>query len=417
MKQYDKLVENLEAQYRVSVSEFLQMYQDGLSLDSMAEAGGTKVWTYRAIAAALNLRMALRYRAHDYALLQSRKSDEADDQLIVEIDLLHEQMEHLARDLDNSQRSVIRERARLRAFRKQQRDATAYEDIKAYVDSVFAGVEYAEYVGTVNTLEGGLADIQFVVLSDLHVDEAVTTADLGKINKYNWDTVTQRLGQVFEELHAVDYHGMLHIYLLGDIISGIIHNSLEGTDVHPVDAIVRLSDIMVYHLTQAARTHTAVEVFALTGNHERISEQVKSANKGFDFGYLFYKLLAAKLAGLSNTKVTVSTTGLATAPIANDRLVGLHHGDMFRGTSSDQRDLTIKEVFRQSGHMITHLIQGHTHKPEVRLMTSGVSITNGSLIGPNAYSHFSGFVGIPWSQVIGMWDSLGQLNWFKFITD
>ena len=183
MKQYDKLVENLEAQYRVSVSEFLQMYQDGLSLDSMAEAGGTKVWTYRAIAAALNLRMALRYRAHDYALLQSRKSDEADDQLIVEIDLLHEQMEHLARDLDNSQRSVIRERARLRAFRKQQRDATAYEDIKAYVDSVFAGVEYAEYVGTVNTLESGLADIQFVVLSDLHVDEAVTTADLGKINK------------------------------------------------------------------------------------------------------------------------------------------------------------------------------------------------------------------------------------------
>ena len=415
MKQLESLIQHLEARYHINIEQFLKMYSANKTTEEIKQHFNTSQWAVRAVASALNLRMSKQFRTHDLSMFYTRYGDKASDKLIQEIDSLQSALDQLSHDLLIKDKALLRERARLRGYRKLERELVKGEDIANLIEQIAeAHVSPVElYVKPVIASAPSQKDtVQFAVLSDLHAESLVTKEEVGEVNEYSWETMVQRLRSVFA--HLTNSHSELdvglHIYLLGDLISGIIHDALEATSKHPVEAIALLSELMAFEIAKLIPQYQFIQIFAVSGNHERLTQQMKSENKGFDFGYLLYKLIEAKLKPFDSVNLQTSTTGLIVAPLPNNKYAGLHHGDHFRGSTGDlNRALRIKEAFRQQGTDVDHLIQGHTHCPQVTaLPTKGVEIVNGSLIGTNQYSHTNGFIGIPWGQFIGRWGIKGN---------
>ena len=194
------------------------------------------------------------------------------------------------------------------------------------------------------------------------------------------------------------------------MISGIIHDILESTTKPTAQAVHDLADLMFYYLSGAAMIFEQVDVLFVSGNHERLSERIKSNSKGFDFGYLFAQLLKAKLANQSNIKVEISTTGHVATKIG-DKWAGGMHGDMYRGAKSESRTFRVQAGFKAVlGIDVDHIFEGHTHKFSWHNTTRGASICNGTVMGVNSYGVASGFTPIRPSQTIVQFLPNGEIE-------
>ena len=194
------------------------------------------------------------------------------------------------------------------------------------------------------------------------------------------------------------------------MISGIIHNVLENTSKPTTEAVHDLADILNSYIRTSAMLFDEVEVYFVSGNHERLTEHIKSNSKGFDFGYLFAQVLKAKLGNAVGVSMDISTTGYIATQIGN-KWVGGHHGDMHRGAKSETRTFKIQEGFKNVlGVDVYHIFEGHTHKFSYHLTNRGASVCNGSVIGSNTYGMTNGFTAVRASQTIVQFLPNGEIE-------
>ena len=251
-------------------------------------------------------------------------------------------------------------------------------------------------------------------MSDLHVEEAVTRKDVGALNEFNWEIMESRLDKFFVEWfnqYRGESRGM--VMILGDVISGIIHDTLEHTTKPTAEAVHDLADILSGYFIAASCIFDTVDIHFVSGNHERISERIKSNNKGMDFGYLFAQILKAKLTGTTNISVNISTTGFVATKVG-DKWVGGHHGDNFRGPKNETRTVAVNEAFKRVLEIeVDHVFEGHVHKFSWHNTNRGASIVNGSLIGSNAYGLTNGYMAVRPCQTIVAFDPSGEIDFVK----
>jgi len=408
--QLERLKKSLEERYSIPLDVFLGLYMEGYTRDEMREVFDCTGHTLRQIAATLNLRWGVKHRASDFALMQTRDQEDTTS-LADEVIFLQEEVKAFEHDLNLKERALIRVRREATRLRAAMREEAIDEAVIAHIKKAITGesLPQLQVTPTITTGQG----IDFAVLSDLHAGAVVDSKDVPD-NAYNWGILNERLDRLFNNLIINRENNHLHLYLLGDMLDGLIHDSLESADKSPAEAAKDLAITLSSSIVALKEIYPQVSIYCLNGNHSRMTEKIKSTAKGFDFEFLMYSIMEAYIGSLVD-HFEISTIGMIAAEVGPGVFAGLHHGDNFRGASNNSsRDLQILERFRQIGPEVGHLIQGHTHIYESHVLpTGGFGICNGSMIGTNAYVHTNGFIPVSSVQVIGSWTADGQLNSVK----
>lgn len=407
MNQLHQLKEALQEKYGVDCDQFVALYEQGMTREEMETTLDCTTFKIRTVAAALNLRWAGKYRVNDMQLLLTRDIESVSTDTAMELVKLKENAQAYEQELmarDKSLAKVRREANRLRAQMREESIDDTIIDVVATLASTITPITVPEFIP-----HDRPAGVDWVLASDWHVGATVDGKDVPD-NSYDWEVVRERAHRLMEAASRNKTGDMFDFYIAGDMLDGLIHDSLESSDMNPAEAAKELARLLAGYVAEFAKHYNQVRVYCLNGNHSRLTDKIKAKSKGFDFEFLCYSILEALVSPIVS-HFEISTVGMISAEIAPGVFAGIHHGDNFRGNSNcATRDLKLQERFRQIGPEVTHLLQGHTHLYESHVLnTGGFAICNGSLIGTNAYVHTNGFIPVTTVQVIGSWTQDGQL--------
>lgn len=402
-------ITELEKLYGFDLDELLKHYVEGIPTQSIADALCMTHSTVRHVLDKLDLPIRKQDRKEAaLSLVQHLEEMESNGQ--------GNELRFLHKKLVNQTNTIQRLRDEVNYLRAVEREHNKNSSIEGKVLDIVRQAlpiksDYELSINLSRSFEKKYRKhVTCLLLSDLHVEEAVNPKNVGSTNAYNWDIMESRLDYLFNTWYS-EYRGEGKglIVIAGDVISGIIHDSLENATKPVAEAVHDLAELIFKYILGAS-VIMPIEVLFVSGNHERLSSNIKATNKGFDLGYLFAQILKAKLSISNDVVVEISTTGYIATDV-NGRVVGAHHGDHHREAKSEGRTFKVQEAFKNVLNVdVYHILEGHTHKFSYHNTNRGASIVNGSMIGSNNYGHTNGFVALRPSQTIIRFDEFGEVD-------
>jgi hypothetical protein len=310
---------------------------------------------------------------------------------------------------------VERAREALMAERQEERTAVrALKDAKARLaeaDKVIERLErelgVASRIGQTSTPPKWLTSPKkskvhrgtpWLVLSDLHLDEVVTPAEVLGANAYNRSIAELRLQRTFEGAvkitrdwwSGITYDGIV-VPMIGDIFSGGIHEELKETNE---DTILGSLDHWIDHIAAGlsflADEFGKVHVPTVVGNHGRMTRKPRAKQRARDnLDWFLGKALARVFAQDARVTFDVSEGADLIVP-SYDQKVMLTHGDQVSGGAGiggiwppimrlDARKSKRQQVVGQPYDL---MLLGHWHT----LTWGQTFVVNGSLKGIDEFS-------------------------------
>ena len=283
---------------------------------------------------------------------------------------------------------------------KAQHALTAKCDLLTSLDGVLATPPKWLRKQGKQTDHRGIANL---LLSDLHLDEVVSAAQMGGVNAYSREIAIRRLRAVVERtaeiardyIQGIHYEGIT-LWLGGDIFSGNIHEELKQTNEAPILASFDYwVDPLVAAVKLLADEFGKVHIPGCVGNHGRNTYKPVMKNRVEDnFDWLVYRVVARELRG--DDRITWQLPVTADVSVQHyDHRYLLTHGDQFRGgsgISGIQTPLALG-AFRKSKRQqavadpFDTMLLGHFHQ----YMTLPGVVVNGSLKGYDEYASISNF--------------------------
>ena len=180
------------------------------------------------------------------------------------------------------------------------------------------------------------------LLSDVHIEEVVKAESVLGKNEYNPEIAKTRLNNYFANLvklinhHQKNYRIRRHIIgILGDIISGFIHEELRQTNAFtPPDAVFFAKQQLMSGLAylQENLDVDRIDVVCIVGNHGRITEKLHFNNlTETSYEYFMYKDLQEMCAIMKLDKIhfTVPKASMAIMEVYGKNYL-FEHGNQFR---------------------------------------------------------------------------------------
>lgn len=243
-----------------------------------------------------------------------------------------------------------------------------------------------------------------LMLSDFHWGERVAAKQINNVNSFSLEIARARLRHTIETaiylLKILDgkmrYPGIV-APLLGDMISGDIHEELSSTNELPTMAVVLdLFTHLCAALKMLADTFGHVFVPCVGGNHGRNTKRIQMKDRNHtSFDWLLYQFLAAHFADDKRIKFYIPDGHRGHYKVY-DYAFAIEHGDrlgrggdgiigalgpILRGvTKKGARDAQIDLSFQT-------LLIGHWHQ----LMHLRRVVVNGALKGYDEYAFIEGF--------------------------
>lgn len=235
--------------------------------------------------------------------------------------------------------------------------------------------------------------------SDLHAAEVVSFEETRGINEYDWDIMLGRMQRAQEAIFShTDHYGFniskLHIHMLGDMLSGDIHEELAITNDRPLaEAVVDLAYAHVpWLLSFADHFGGIVRLAGVPGNHPRPTKkpQMKQAHNNAD--WLFYQMLAALLKGHPQFEFDFPRGSFNVQMICDRWRTLLMHGDGIRTTMPGvpwggviRRITTLEAQFNQARQPLDFVELGHFHTQNSLDGIHARTWVNGSVKGADEY--------------------------------
>lgn len=242
-----------------------------------------------------------------------------------------------------------------------------------------------------------------LMLSDLHLDEVVDLYEMDGINEYNREIAHQRMDRVIEGavklsrqyVAGVKFDGIV-VTLLGDIITGEIHDELTATNEATVpQTITHWVPYLASALKYLADEFGKVHVPCVDGNHDRRYKKVPAKQRATSSNaWIIYSWLADLCRG--DERITFSLTTSPEQIISvYDTTFLLTHGDGFRSAGgvggiypSLLKFLHRKEaMYARVGRHIDYTLMGHWHS----LMWGQNFMVNSTPKGHDEYAKSMGF--------------------------
>ena len=258
--------------------------------------------------------------------------------------------------------------------------------------------------------------IATALLSDCHFDEVVNPAEFNWRNQYNRDIAERRLKNYFKNVLRLsrDYiNGIkmeqLVLPLLGDMLSGNIHEELRQTNEFPIlDSLLHWSERVASGIEMLLDVFSDIYVPCVVGNHGRLDRKPRfkfRAKENFD--WILYHIVAKHFRDVKEVTFAIPESADFSYSVYNTRYL-LTHGDQFRGGSGIAGILT--PVFigdhRKTRRSVAlsdpydHMLVGHFHQQR----DMGSVIINGSLKGYDEFAFINNYPYEPPRQAFWLTD-------------
>ena len=223
-----------------------------------------------------------------------------------------------------------------------------------------------------------------LMISDIHFGIEVDN----NVNKYNEDIAKERLNKLIDEtINRCEQSPIdkLHVVILGDSISGLIHNTLRyESRISVSDQIIEVSNVLVQLVNKLARNpHVPfVTVTSVNGNHDRVFACKDDNLPQDNFTRLINNNLRRDLR--DNDKVvyldnTVNHDEIAILDIKGKTFVAVHGDKVSKANCKQQLENIL-------GIDIDYILMGHWHEPnQIQIHNTKVFI-NGSVVGTDSYA-------------------------------
>jgi hypothetical protein len=241
--------------------------------------------------------------------------------------------------------------------------------------------------------------------SDWHIEETVDPNTVNGRNEYNLDISKARSERFFDgaawlarwaassapgDMGYVIKEGIL--WLGGDIITGYIHEELmENNSLSPAEAILRAQD---YITTGIRYLLSKTQLNKLTipcnvGNHGRTTQRKKiSTSNSNSFEWLMYHNLAKLFTNEPRVNFVIADGSHVYLDVYGYRLRFTHGDDIQYGGGIGGISIPARKKIDRwnSANKADYTFMGHFHQ----CRNFGDFVTNGSNLGPTAYSQSIG---------------------------
>lgn len=263
-------------------------------------------------------------------------------------------------------------------------------------------IEYKPLKCNINLNKKSQNKETLLFVSDSHYEEQVDPAQILYLNKYDPIVAQNRLERVFEE--TIEYSttlksDILNIYILGDMVNGLIHEDLrENASMSISKSVLQLVDMLGQLIVKSKKYFKSIKIVSVVGNHSRFDTKIRYT--GYvenNFEYMLYEFLKKEL------KNVVDKFENPVSKFWIDNILGhnfyITHGDDFKGgfgfspvPNTASRDVAkISAMFRQRKLKdpidIHYFCIAHFHTSTESISFDGIPILfNGSLIGSSPFS-------------------------------
>lgn len=237
--------------------------------------------------------------------------------------------------------------------------------------------------------------------SDLHAAEVVSLEETGGVNEYNWGIMEDRCGLVLDAAFSHTEHfgfdiDKVEVLMLGDMLSGNIHEELAQTNDRPLaEAVVDLAEFHVGWLLTLAEHYdgSIIKVSGVPGNHPRAWKKPQAKRAQDNADWVFYKILEASLKGDKRFEFNFPRGAFATTMLASRWRALLMHGDGIRSSMPGvpwggvtKRISTLETQFVNSRNPLDYIFMGHFHQENQLSGVHTQTWVNGSVKGADEYS-------------------------------
>lgn len=241
---------------------------------------------------------------------------------------------------------------------------------------------------------------EFVLLwSDVHAAEVVTREETNGINEYDWQIMLARHQRILESVCSYQDNRpypveTLHVFGLGDMLSGNIHPELAETNEMPLaEATVQFGLDAAAWLEQLVPRFKHIRVSGVPGNHPR-AHQKPRAKQAFDNAdWTMYQTMRLALRRYPSVEFDIPKSSAWPVTVAERWRALLFHGDGIRSTMPGvpwggvmRRVSALQDQYTSAGMPIDLFCLGHFHTANVVESSAGKVAMNGSVKGVDEYS-------------------------------
>jgi hypothetical protein len=237
--------------------------------------------------------------------------------------------------------------------------------------------------------------IACVVASDWHVDEIVKGAVVNGLNEYNPAIAKERSERFFRNalklvnIAARESHiDTIYLGLLGDFFSGWIHEEgQECNAMSPIEASMFAGDLLASGIAYWLKeSDYKIVGDALPGNHGRLTKKIRSANVvGTSLETVTYARISERFLKNPRVNISLSPGGVTYRKFFDSFTMRLLHGyEVKYAGGIGGLTVPLKRMIAgwDRGIRANLTVHGHFHQQ----LNGGDSISNGSLIGYNAFA-------------------------------
>jgi hypothetical protein len=239
-------------------------------------------------------------------------------------------------------------------------------------------------------------------LSDVHVGEMIRPAETQGFGAFNYEIAERRVfGYVDDVLAWVTMHRRnfdipnLHIFGIGDYISGDIHKELQVTNEFPLPVQTAKAGILLGEAVRRLAPHFHKVYFEGVGadNHGRLNPKPQCKQKTSNsMSFLVHALIEAYCGNHKNVQFTFAEGMKHLVTVAEHNFL-VEHGDTVKAVMGipyyGLERMAAREARRRMNTEQTYHYQviGHWHVPA---FVSGNIIMNGSVSGTTEFDHSCG---------------------------
>jgi chorismate mutase len=270
--------------------------------------------------------------------------------------------------------------------------------------------------------------VMVAVLTDTHVGEEVFAPQMMSMNAYDYDIFNRRLsGWANQVLNLATYRrnicniDELMVPMLGDMISGDIHEELSRTNLdNCMMQMMHTASSISQALMFLAPHFKTIKVPCVVGNHGRMTRKPPMKDKYMDWDYLAYQWMAAFCANQKNIHFDIPKSFAHIVDIAGKNVL-MFHGDAISGGGSSAsisrmigsmrgviqfKQALESTIVEHDGVMpgnFSDVLMGHFHRVDVMDIGTGSAYICGTMKGGDEFALQRVQAITPPKQVVTYW--------------
>jgi predicted phosphodiesterase len=204
-------------------------------------------------------------------------------------------------------------------------------------------------------------------------------------NEFNNDEFKRRMKRLITK--TIEYGKQnqiktLHLFLLGDLINGLIHQTTRIINTEDaVSQTIHISEILAEVITELVNEFEYIKVYNVRGNHDRVTPNKKDEIAKESFNDLIPWYLKARLSSVKNVEFMTNKYDdeIIVADILGYKVFGTHG-------HRDKMSNVVQNLTLMTREFPDYVMMGHVHHHEENEIHMVEIIVNSSFSGVDDYA-------------------------------